>query len=140
MAGALGEGHREARRSDPDQGVRSSCGGRRRVGGQGQTANPDAEDGSQEPIGTAHRNSATVGVPTVGRFGTASEKVPKPVRLSRPTKISEPMPAASRPGNQDHAQHGAADPGDLHQEKRAGSGDPNIVLIAAKLPAAPITA
>ena len=31
-------------------------------------------------------------------FGIAKEKLPSPVQLSRPTKISAPMPAASRPG------------------------------------------
>ena len=92
------------------------------------------------PIGTAHRNSATVGVPAVGRFGTASEKVPKPVRLSRPTKISEPMPAASSPGTRITPSMGPPIPATSIRRNAAGSGDPNIVLMAAKLPAAPITA
>ena len=50
------------------------------------------------PIAIAQRNSAPVGLPNGGMFGTASENVPKPVQLSSPMKISEPTPAASSPG------------------------------------------
>ena len=50
------------------------------------------------PITIAHRNSDTPGLPAGGMSGTASEKVPRPVQLSSPMKISEPTPAASSPG------------------------------------------
>ena len=88
----------------------------------------------------AQRNSAPVGLPTDGRFGTASENVPKPVQASRPTKISEPIPAASRPGTSTTPSIGPPIPATSIIRNAAGSGDPSSVLMAAKLPAAPITA
>ena len=60
---------------------------------------------------------------------------------SSPTKISVPMPAASSPGTQHHAEHRRRR---ARRSRGAGtrraSGEPSSELIAAKLPAAAITA
>ena len=91
------------------------------------------------PITIAHRNSATRGLPAGGMSGTASEKVPKPVQLSSPMKISEPTPAASSPGASTTPSIGPPIPATSIIRNAAGRGEPRSVLIAAKLPAAPIT-
>lgn len=88
----------------------------------------------------AHANSATVGVGAVGRAGTTRENVPRPVHESRPTKISAPTPAATRPGTSTSPIVGPATPAASISRKAAISGDPMRVLMAAKLPAAPTTA
>ena len=54
----------------------------------------------------------------------ASEKVPWPVQASNPMKISEPMPAATRPGHQHQSQHRTAQPGRFHDQKGAGQRGP----------------
>ena len=92
------------------------------------------------PIPIAQPNSATVGVVNVGMSGMASENVPKPVRPSRPTKMSEPTPAASRPGTSTTPSIGPPIPDTSMSRNAPASGEPRRVLIAAKLPAAPITA
>ena len=70
--------------------------------------------------------------------GTARENVPKPVRLSSPTKMSEPMPAASRPGTSTTLIMAPPSPAASISRNAPASGDPSSVLMAAKLPAAPI--
>ena len=72
-------------------------------------------------------------------FGTASENVPKPVHASSPTKMSEPTPAASRPGTSTTPSMGPPSPDTSIIRNAPTIGDPNSVLMAAKLPAAPIT-
>ena len=91
------------------------------------------------PIPSAQRNSAPSGVPKGGMLGTASENVPKPVQASSPTKMSEPTPAASRPGTSTTPSKGPPSPDTSIMRNAPTMGDPNSVLIAAKLPAAPIT-
>ena len=90
------------------------------------------------PIPTAQKNSATFGVVNVGMSGTAREKSPKPVHESSPMKMSEPMPAASRPGTSTTPSI-APSPDTSMSRNAPVSGDPRSVLIAAKLPAAAIT-
>ena len=63
------------------------------------------------PIPIAQRNSAPVGDAAGGSFGTASENVPKPVHESRPTKMSDADAGREQAGDEDHAEHGAAEPG-----------------------------
>ena len=70
----------------------------------------------------------------------ASEKVPSPVRLSRPMKISEPMPAASSPGISTRPSIGPPSPVASMSRNAPTMGDPSSVLMAAKLPADAITA
>ena len=48
--------------------------------------------------------------PDVRNGHTLNENEPNPVRLSSPTKINAPIPAASRPGNQDHSIIGPPNP------------------------------
>ena len=90
-------------------------------------------------MATAQTNSATVGVVNAGMSGTANENVPKPVQLSSPTKISDPTPAASRPGTSTTPMSGPPSPAASINKKAPTMGDPNSVLIAAKLPAAAMT-
>ena len=59
---------------------------------------PVAIRAAPTPMTIAQRNSDPVGDPTCGMEDTVSEKAPNPVRLLRPTKMSEPTPAARRPG------------------------------------------
>ena len=87
----------------------------------------------------AHRNWYPSTVSNGGRSGTASEKVPQPVRLFSPMKTSEPIPAASRPGRSTTPIIGPARPATSISRKAPMMGDPSRVLMAAKLPAAPIT-
>ena len=91
------------------------------------------------PITIAHRNSDTRGLPAGGMSGIASEKVPKPVQLSSPMKINEPIPAASSPGASTTPSIAPPIPATSIIRNAAGRGEPRSVLIAAKLPAAPIT-
>ncbi len=74
----------------------------------------------------------------VGMSGIARENVPKPVRLSSPTKMSEPMPAASKPGTKTTPIMAPPSPAASISRNAPASGDPSSVLMAAKLPAAPI--
>ena len=126
-AGALGEQRpRGSPMRDADQRVSAApCAGRRRAGGPGRDGGSRCRGRRRAiPIAMAHRNSATVGVPNVGMSGTASEKVPKPVRLSRPTKISEPMPAASRPGTSITPSMGPPSPATSISRNAAGQRRP----------------
>jgi hypothetical protein len=91
------------------------------------------------PTTIAHRNSDTRGLPAGGMSGTASEKVPKPLQSSSPMKISEPTPAASSPGASTTPSIAPPIPATSIIRNAAGRGEPRSVLIAAKLPAAPIT-
>ena len=91
------------------------------------------------PIPSAQRNSAPSGGPTGGMLGTASENVPKPVQASSPTKMSEPTPAASRPGTSTTPSKAPPSPDTSIIRNAPTMGDPSSVLMAAKLPAAPIT-
>ena len=70
---------------------------------------------------------------------TVNEKVPNPVRLSSPTKIKEPTPAARRPGTSTISIIGPPNPATSMSRKAPTSGEPKSVAMAAKLPAAPIT-
>ena len=70
---------------------------------------------------------------------TVSENVPNPVRLLRPTKINEPMPAARRPGTSTISIITPPNPIISMSRKAPTRGEPRSVAIAAKLPAAPMT-
>ena len=69
----------------------------------------------------------------------ASENVPSPVRLSRPTKMSAPTPEASSPGSSTRPIVGPPSPDASISRNAPVMGDPSRVLMAAKLPAAPST-
>ena len=86
------------------------------------------------PMTRAQPNSPTVGWLKGGSPGMAREKVPSPVQLSRPTKISEPIPAASRPGSSTTPIMAPASPDASISRKAPRMGDPKSVLIEAKLP------
>ena len=87
----------------------------------------------------AQRNSDPVGDPTWGRGPTFKEKVPKPVRLSSPTKIRAPTPAESNPGTSTNSIIGPPRPAISIRRKAPTMGEPKSVAMAAKLPATPIT-
>ena len=70
-----------------------------------------------------------------GTVVSASEKVPRPVQLSRPRKTSAPMPDASRPGSATRLRVAPAMPAASMMRKAPSSGEPSSVLMAAKLPA-----
>ena len=91
------------------------------------------------PIASAHKNSAPVGDPTWGRPGIPSENVPSPVRWSRTMKISEPTPAASRPGTSTSSSMAPPSPEASISRNAPSRGEPSSVLMAAKLPAAATT-
>ena len=91
------------------------------------------------PMTNAHRNSPTVGDPTWGMEDTVRENAPNPVKLLSPTKISEPTPAARRPGTRTISIVGPPSPAISMRRKAPTSGEPRRVAMAAKLPAAPIT-
>ena len=103
---------------------------------QPEPSDPGAERGSDHPDRQRPQNSPPVGDPTWGRLGIASENVPSPVQASRPMKMSEPTPAARRPGTRTSSSMAPAIPDASMRRKAASSGEPNSVLIAAKLPAA----
>jgi hypothetical protein len=69
----------------------------------------------------------------------ANEKVPNPVRESNPTKISVPTPAANSPGTSTSPRTGPPTPAASIRRKAPRMGDPNRVLMAAKLPAEAMT-
>ena len=81
-----------------------------------------------------------MGAPTGGRPGIASENVPSPVQASRPMKMSEPTPAASRPGTSTTCIIAPPRPEASISRNAPVRGDPSSVLMAAKLPAAATTA
>ena len=98
-----------------------------------------ASTAAARPMPTAQRNSAPVGDPVWGICGMLNEKVPNPVRWSRPTKTSDPTPAASRPGNSTISMVGPPSPTTSMSRKAPTRGEPRSVAIAAKLPAPPMT-
>ncbi len=91
------------------------------------------------PKTSAHRNIAPVGCWNGGRPGMAKEKVPNPVSESSPTKISVPTPAASSPGSNTSPSMVPPRPVASMSRNAPAIGEPNRVLMAAKLPAAAIT-
>ena len=91
------------------------------------------------PMTRAQRNSLPVGDPRCGRDPTLKEKVPKPVRLSSPTKIRAPTPADSNPGTSTSSIMGPPKPAISIRRKAPTMGEPRRVAMAAKLPATPIT-
>jgi hypothetical protein len=84
---------------------------------------------------SAHPIVANVGGTPGGTDGSASEKVPRPVHLSRPTKTSAPMPEASRPGSATRLSAAPPIPATSMIRNAPSTGEPRSVLIAAKLPA-----
>ena len=91
------------------------------------------------PNTIAHRNIAPVGWPKGGSPEIASENVPKPVRESRPTKTSIPIPAASSPGTSTSPSIGPPMPDASRSRNAPSNGEPSSELMAAKLPAAAMT-
>ena len=87
----------------------------------------------------AQRNSAPVGGPTWGTSEMVSEKFPNPVKSFRPTKISEPTPAASKPGISTISMVGPPNPMTSMRRNAPVKGEPSNVAMAAKLPAPPMT-
>ena len=85
-------------------------------------------------MASAQPNCARSRCAAGGRFGTAKENVPYPVHAFRPRKISDPMPAPSRPGISTMVAIGPPSPEASSSKNAAASGFPNSVLIAAKLP------
>ena len=66
----------------------------------------------------------------------ASDSVPNPVQLSSPTKMRDPMPAASNPGTSTTPRIAPPIPAASISRNAPTIGEPRSVLIAAKLPAA----
>ena len=87
----------------------------------------------------AHANCHPSRFEKAGMSGIARENVPNPVMLSRPTKMSAPTPAASRPGTRTTPSRGPPSPAISIRRKAPRIGEPSNVLTAAKLPAAPMT-
>ena len=100
---------------------------------------PRPTKGAVSPNAIAQPNIASVGRSNGGSPGTASENVPNPVSSSRPRKISEPTPAASRPGTSTTPSIGPPSPAASRSRNAPMIGEPRSELIAAKLPAAAIT-
>ena len=86
-------------------------------------------------MASAQAMVATVGSTAGGTEVSASEKVPRPVQLSRPTKTSAPMPEASSPGSATRLSVTPPMPATSMIRNAPSSGEPSRVLIAAKLPA-----
>src|SRR5579875_3677402 len=84
---------------------------------------------------TAQPNSARLGRPKCGTSGMARENEPRPLQASRPVKISEPTPEASRPGSSTRPSACPPSPDASISRNAPVSGDPSSVLMAAKLPA-----
>ena len=78
---------------------------------------------------------AMVGSTWGGTVVSASEKSPRPVKESRPTKTSAPMPDASRPGNATRLSVAPPIPAASMIRNAPRMGEPSSVLMAAKLPA-----
>ncbi len=70
----------------------------------------------------------------------ASERVPRPVRESRPMKMSAPRPAERSPGTSTTPSMGPPRPEASNSRNAPRRGDPSSELMAAKLPAPAITA
>ena len=66
-------------------------------------------------------------------------RCPSPSGRRGPRNTSDPMPAASRPGRSTTPIIGPASPATSMRRKAPRSGEPSSVLMAAKLPAAPMT-
>ena len=91
------------------------------------------------PKTIAHRKRPTVRWWNGGRPGRDKENVPNPVNEFKPTKINEPIPAASSPGTRTSPRIGPPMPATSINRKAPRMGEPKRVLIAAKLPAEVIT-
>ena len=111
-----------------------------RADGEREPLDAGADERSDEPDGdrpAEHRHGRGA---EVGQSRDREREVPSPVRSSRPVKISEPMPAASSPGTSTTPSIGPPSPAASSSRNAPSSGDPSSALIAAKLPAADITA
>ena len=84
---------------------------------------------------TAQAKVANVGGTAAGTEVSASEKLPRPVQLSRPTKTNAPTPEASRPGSATRLSVIPLSPATSMIRNAPSTGEPSSVLIAAKLPA-----
>ncbi len=91
------------------------------------------------PMTSAQPSSAASGRVKCGSPATDSEKSPRPDHSPRPRKISAPMPDASRPGSRISSSVAPPNPTTSIIRKAPVIGEPSSELIAAKLPAAPIT-
>ena len=78
-------------------------------------------------------------MPTGSTSGSVSEKVPRPVSESSPTKTRYPTPEASRPGTSTSPIVAPPIPEASIIRTAPTSGDPSSALTAAKLPVAPST-
>ena len=87
------------------------------------------------PIGSAQRSVAMVGATSGGTEVRARENVPRPVQLSRPMKTRAPIPEARSPGRATRVSVAPAMPAASMMRNAPSRGEPNNVLIAAKLPA-----
>ena len=85
------------------------------------------------PMTSAQPMVANVGGTPGGTDGSASEKVPRPVQLSKPTKTSAPMPEASKPGSATRLSAAPPIPATSMIRKAPSTGEPSSVLTAAKL-------
>ena len=101
---------------------------------------PRPRNGAARPNAMDQPNIAPVGLPNSGRSGIASERVPRPVRESRPMKMSVPMPADKSPGTSTTPTMPPPSPEASSSKNAPRSGEPRSELIAAKLPAPAITA
>src|ERR1700679_4024955 len=91
------------------------------------------------PMTMAQPNSATSGGENFGRSGMDKENAPRPVQAFKPSKMRKPMPAARSPGTRMSPMTGPPNPEASMSRKAPRMGDPNNVLMAAKLPAAAMT-
>ena len=86
-------------------------------------------------MASAQTRVANVGGTAGGTDVSASEKLPRPVQLSRPTKTNAPIPEASRPGSATRLSVIPLTPATSMIKNAPSTGEPSSVLIAAKLPA-----
>jgi hypothetical protein len=76
-------------------------------------------------------SNASVGGTAGGTEGSASEDVPRPVQLPRPTKTSAPIPEASKPGNTTRVSVAPPIPATSMIRNAPRTGEPSSVLTAA---------
>ena len=96
---------------------------------------PHPSSAPATPMATAQAIVATVGSTAGGTDVRASEKLPRPVQLSSPTKTRAPMPEANNPGRATSVSVAPPMPAASMIRNAPSTGEPRSVLIAAKLPA-----
>ena len=105
----------------------------------GQAADAGADDGPGDADADGPQELGPVGEPKWGMRDDVKREGPVPGPAVESDEDERPDARGQQARHQDHAQERAAEAGRLHEQERPEIGDPSSVLIAAKLPAAPMT-